>query len=103
MNKTQSIIFVIAVLALTIAGNWLYLNKPKKVNKYIPLKVEYHLLNHDVRDMSLISGRLNLHTGIKINDLLELKYINDTLCLCGINLFKLDSNATICKVVEYKE
>ncbi len=30
MNKTQSIIFVIAVLAVTMAGNWLYLNRPKE-------------------------------------------------------------------------
>lgn len=29
MNKTQSIIFVLAVLAVTIFGNYLYINRPK--------------------------------------------------------------------------
>lgn len=30
MNKTQSVVFVLAVLAITIIGNYLYLNKPKE-------------------------------------------------------------------------
>jgi len=88
---------------IVLAFSELYVYNPKKSNKYIPLKVEYHLINHDVNDPNTVSGRLNLHYGIKVNDLLELKYINDTLCLSGINLFKSDSNATICKVIEYRE
>jgi hypothetical protein len=102
MNKTQSIIFITLVLAVVIAGNWVYNNRSKKSNEFIPLKVEYNLINHDVISPNSISSRLNLYYGIKNNDVLELKYINDTLTLCRVNYFKSDSDVKTYRVIEYK-
>lgn len=103
MNKTQSIIFVIVVLAVTIAGNWLYLNRSKKSNFDIPLKVEYNLINHDNNFLTAMTGKLKLYYGIKNNDVLELKYINDTLCLSRVNYLKSNSIDKTYRVIEYKE
>jgi len=67
MNKTQSIIFVIAVLAIVISANLLYINRPKGA-KVIKLALTAFSADDAIYDY--VDGRL-----------MELEYHHDTLKL----------------------